>query len=198
MEEVIRIVRRAHVCRLVFASGAERLLPAAMEREWPVGTGPFDAELWDARMEEKAEAWALRELAALEARRDHTRAELSGMLARYGYPEDAAARALDRMEEAGLVSDERYCGSLIRRKRGACGRGKMLFEMRRKGVDAQTAEQALLAFPEEDETEAAVKYAAKLFARGMPKEKVFRSLLSRGYPRGICLKAVRAEGEDAD
>ena len=196
MEDVIGIRRRDHVVRLTFASGGERLLPAAMEREWPVSHGPFDSKLWDALLEEKAEVYALRELTALESRRDHTRAELMRTLEKYAYPRDAAERALDRMESAGLVSDERYCGSLIRRKQQTCGRGKLRLEMRRKGVDAQTADLALDAFSEEEELQAAQAYAQKLFARGAAREKVFRSLLSRGYSRGVCLKAVHLAEED--
>ncbi|MBQ8137651.1 MAG: regulatory protein RecX [Clostridia bacterium] len=199
MEEVIEVVRRFHVCRLVLAHGGERILPLAMEREWPVKTGAFDAQAWDQRIREKGAAFAMREVMLLESRRDHTRAELKRTLLRYGYPEEICEEALEQMRDAGIVSDRRYADGLVRQKSASMGRGKMLYAMRQRGVDAETAESALGAFLEEDEAAAAEKCASRMLRRGYAREKVFRSLLARGYARSVCMKALScAEEENAD
>ncbi len=197
MEEVTQVVRRFHVCRLLFAGGGEKTLPLAMEREWPVAPGPFDDRAWDRRILEKGAAYAMREIMLIESKRDHTRAELKRTLLRYGYPEEICEEALEQMHDAGIVSDRRYAEGLVRRKSASMGRGKMLYALRQSGVDAETAESALGAFEEETENAAAEKYALRLFRRGYGREKVFRSLLSRGYSRSVCVKAVSsAEGEN--
>ena len=70
--------------------------------------------------------------------REHSKKELEEKIRRTA-DEDSAQKAVDRMEELGLVDDERfarhYAEKLLNSKRG------IAFELTRKGIDKETAEQ---------------------------------------------------------
>ncbi len=76
--------------------------------------------------------------------RDHSKKELQEKIQRTCDP-DAAAEAVARMEELGLVNDERfarqYARKLLLEKRMA--RRAAVFELTRKGIDRATAEAVL-------------------------------------------------------
>jgi len=74
-----------------------------------------------------------------------SRRELRARLAKKGVPDDLAERLLDRFAEVGLVDDEAFARSWVesrRRSRGLARRA-LAHELRRKGVDDETARTAL-------------------------------------------------------
>ncbi|HET7820008.1 MAG TPA: regulatory protein RecX, partial [Ornithinibacter sp.] len=74
-----------------------------------------------------------------------SRAQLEQALRRKDCPDDVAAVVLDRMEEVGLVDDVAYAGMLVRSQQAGRGlaRRALAQELRRKGVDDETAQAAL-------------------------------------------------------
>lgn len=76
--------------------------------------------------------------------RDHSKKELTDKIKRT-CDEDAAQKAVDRMEELGLVNDEvfaeRYARKLIYQKKMT--KRAAAFELSRKGIDKETAEAVL-------------------------------------------------------
>src|SRR4030081_3363226 len=83
--------------------------------------------------EEQARALCLRLLTA----RARTRAELSGQLAKRGYPDDVSGRVLDRLAQAGLVGDVGFAKPWVKSRRVNAGKGKraLAAELRTMGVD---------------------------------------------------------------
>ena len=76
--------------------------------------------------------------------RDHSKKELKDKIKRT-CDEDSAEKAVERMEELGLVDDEdyarRYARKLIFQKKMT--KRAAMFELSRKGIDKETAESAL-------------------------------------------------------
>lgn len=76
--------------------------------------------------------------------RSHSKKELTDKIKRT-YDEDSAQKAVDRMEELGLINDEdfakRYADKLIHTKR--MSKRAAMMELCRKGIDKQTAEEVL-------------------------------------------------------
>ena len=109
-----------------------------LENRFDVGREVSDGELKDI-IEKSGERRAKE-----KAYRDHTKKELQDKLRRT-CDAQSAEKAADRMEELGLVNDEQYAQRYARRllleKR--LTRRAALFEMTRKGIDKQTAEEAL-------------------------------------------------------
>lgn len=72
----------------------------------------------------------------LLARREYGVGELARKLVQKGCPTEVAGSAVDRLQQDGLVSDERYVESLIvvRRERGY-GPLRIEHELKEKGID---------------------------------------------------------------
>jgi regulatory protein len=138
-----------------------------------------------------------------------SRAQLESKLAAKGAPPDVAARVLDRFEEVGLVDDAEFARSLVQTKqasRGLAGRA-LRQELRRSGVDDETAAAALDEIDPELEVETARAMVAKRLpsTRGLPYQKqvarLFGMLARKGYPSGLAYQIVReallADGDAA-
>jgi regulatory protein len=138
-----------------------------------------------------------------------SRAQLESKLAAKGASPDVAARVLDRFEEVGLVDDAEFARSLVRTKqasRGLAGRA-LRQELRRTGVDDETAAEALDELDPEQEEETARALVAKRLpsTRTLPYPKrvarLSGMLARKGYPGGLAYRIVReallAEGQAA-
>ncbi|SKC79240.1 regulatory protein RecX [Krasilnikoviella flava] len=154
---------------------------------------------------EKARETLLRILTAAPK----SRAELEQSLARKGYPEAVVGPVLDRFGEVGLVDDVAYADMLVRTRHAERGlsRRALAMELRRRGIDEETASDALEQVDSEDEREAALSLARKHVARTRGLERDVRvrravgALGRKGYAPGVAFGAVRdaltEEGEDA-
>ena len=131
--------------------------------------------------------------------------ELERRLARAGYEPNEVAAAIADLEEVGLVDDERFARELAeaKRRRGM-GRRAGLAALRAKGVDRETAEQAVGEVNPEDEADRAYELArARLErlrapARDVASRRTVEYLIRRGFEPVIARTAVRrAEAEVA-
>ncbi|MEV0949133.1 regulatory protein RecX [Promicromonospora sp. NPDC050249] len=155
---------------------------------------------------EKAREAVLKTLTAAQ----RSRRELEQSLARKGYPEDVVVQVLDRFDEVGLVDDATYAETIVRTRhaeRGLARRG-IAAELRRRGIDEDTATEALDQLDSDDERAAGAKLATKLITRTRSLDREVRvrravgSLARKGYAPGLAFELVRtalaAEGEDTD
>lgn len=155
---------------------------------------------------EKAREVVLRILTAAQ----RSRRELEQSLARKGYPEDVVVQVLDRFDEVGLVDDATYAETIVRTRhaeRGLARRG-IAAELRRRGIDEDTATEALDQLDPDDERAAGAKLATKLVTRTRSLDRQVRvrravgSLARKGYAPGLAFELVRdalaAEGEETD
>ncbi len=155
---------------------------------------------------EKAREVVLKTLTAAQ----RSRRELEQSLARKGYPEDVVVQVLDRFDEVGLVDDASYAETIVRTRhaeRGLARRG-IAAELRRRGIDEDTATEALDQLDPDDERVAGARLATKLITRTRSLDRQVRvrravgSLARKGYAPGLAFELVRealaAEGEDTD
>ncbi|MFE7508718.1 regulatory protein RecX [Promicromonospora sp. NPDC057488] len=139
-----------------------------------------------------------------------SRRELEQSLARKGYPEDVVVQVLDRFGEVGLVDDATYAETIVRTRhaeRGLARRG-IAAELRRRGIDEDTAVEALDQLDPDDERAAGARLAAKLVTRTRSLDREVRvrravgSLARKGYAPGLAFELVKdalaAEGEETD
>ena len=151
--------------------------------------------------EEQARALCLRLLTA----RSHTRAELSGQLAKRGYPDDVSARVLDRLAAVGLVDDAEFAEQWVQSRRAKAGKSKhaLAAELHTKGVDNDVIAAVLGgidAGAERDRAERLVR--AKLRRETLSEDskdevRVSRRLVAmlarRGYSQNLAGEVVLAE-----
>lgn len=137
-----------------------------------------------------------------------SRHQLEERLADRGIPEEVGAEVLDRMEAVRLVDDAAFAEALVRsRHRGrGLARSALRRELKEKGVDGETADQALEAVTGEDERAAAEELVAKkIRTRPVPtgrdpesraeRDKHVRRLVAmlgrKGYAPGLAFAVVR-------
>jgi regulatory protein len=130
-----------------------------------------------------------------------SRQELRLRLAKRDVPDELAERLLDRFTEVGLVDDAAFARSWVesrQRSRGLARRA-LAHELRRKGVDDETARTALDDLDPADEEEAARALVRKKLRslRGVDRVTATRrlagALARKGYPAGMAFAVVRDE-----
>jgi regulatory protein len=149
----------------------------------------------DADPEQVARAIVLRLLTGAP----RSRAQLAEALARRDVPDEVAARVLDRFTEVGLIDDAEYARVLVRSRHADRGlsRRALAVELRRRGVDDPTAQQALAQVGDDDEAAAARRLVERRLAstRGLDAQVRTRRTLAalgrRGYPAGLVARLVR-------
>jgi regulatory protein len=169
--------------------------------EWAAGTRPPDPEA-DPRSrgdEPDPHDWArqivLRQLTAAP----RSRSQLEQALRRRNCPDDVAVAVLDRMEEVGLVDDEAYAGMLVRSRQAGRGLATRALrqELRRKGVDDDTAAAALADVDPRAEEERARELVAKRMRsmHGLDPQVQTRRLAGmlarKGYDAEVAMRVVR-------
>lgn len=137
-----------------------------------------------------------------------TRAQLAEALAKRDVPDDVAARVLDRLTEVRLVDDEAFAHAWVEsRHRGrGLARRALAHELRRRGVDDDTVDDAVDTLGTEQEVETAralVRRRLPSTARLEPQARMRRlagMLARKGYSSGVAFRVVReeldAEGDD--
>jgi regulatory protein len=136
--------------------------------------------------------------------RARTRAELAKKLAGKDVPEELAARLLDRFEEVGLVDDEAFARDWVAERQSGRGlaRRALAQELRRKGVDEDTA-RTVLDEQAEDDPDGELEAARMLVRRklrsvqGVEHDKAVRRLVGmlarKGHSSGVAYRVVREE-----
>lgn len=138
--------------------------------------------------------------------RARSRKELADKLAAKNVPGDVATRLLDRFEEVGLVDDEAFARSWIA-SRGSAGPGggkglakrALAQELRRKGVDDETARDVLDEIDPADE-EAAARALVRKKLRSLSRvddttatRRLVGMLARKGYGSGLSYAVVKDE-----
>lgn len=136
----------------------------------------------------------------LLTRRDRSEAELRDKLSQFGFSASAIDATLERCRACNYLDDRRYAlhraRALIRTGRGV-GK-KVLLDLQRRGIDAETAEQALAEAMKEHSTQ---QLLVDLLDRRFPgfdfsaaeereRRRVISYLQRRGFPLGEIFSAL--------
>lgn len=141
--------------------------------------------------------------------RARTRSELSDDLTRRGFDGDVIRVVLDRFVEVGLLDDADFAAQWVtsRHRHQGLARRALADELRRKGVDQETAGVALAELGQDDERACArvlVEKKLPSMARlehPVATRRLVGMLARKGYSGGIAYEVVRealAARDDAD
>ncbi|MCC2322009.1 regulatory protein RecX [Cellulomonas xiejunii] len=158
------------------------------------GSAAHDAE---PDPESVARAIVLRRLAAAA----QSRGQLADALARRDVPADVATRVLDRFTEVGLIDDQEYARMFVRSRHAERGlsRRALGVELRRKGIDDETAAVALEDVDDADEEQAARELVRRRLRTTAGLEtpvrvrRIYGALGRKGYSAGLVARIVREE-----
>ena len=120
------------------------------------------------------------------------------MLRRRGISEETIRTVLDRYDEVGMIDDAAFARAWVTSRHHGRGlaRRNLAVELRQRGVDPETAREALDGLDEQTERVTAEELVSRKLrtARGEP-EVLFRRLVGmlarKGYSAGVAVPVVR-------
>jgi regulatory protein len=141
--------------------------------------------------------------------RARSRAEVRRRLARKGYEEEVIDQVIDRLSQGGLIDDSQFTEAWVRaRTTGrAMGPRRIAWELRRKGVDAETIRGAVERIDEATELGLALMVGRQKAEsmRGEPmqvaRRKIAAALQRRGFSWEVTarvLETILAPGEEEE
>jgi regulatory protein len=138
---------------------------------------------------------ALRLLAA----REHSRKELERKLAAHEAEPGQLKTALDDLQARGFIDEQRVVDSLLHRRAGRLGAGRIRQELQAKGLDAERVALAVASL-KTTEMERARAVWRKKFGGELPQDaaaraKQARFLASRGFGGDVIHKLLQSDVE---
>ena len=182
-DTVVEIRRIGGVARVRLLSGEMMKIPSAVFLERRVRAGQtIDAEAYRLYMKQHAYPHALEVAVNYLALRERSEKEIVSRLKRSCYDEEVIARVMETLLAHGFLSDARFAEQWVSHRAKKYGRGRIMQELKMKGVSDEEAKAALKELPEEDELAAALRQAERISRRlkGDPK-KIAQALARRGY-----------------
>ena len=133
--------------------------------------------------------------------RARSRHELADKLRGKDVPDEIATRLLDRFEEVGLVDDAAFAQAWVSGRQQGKGLAPRALaqELRRKGIDDETARTALAEVTEDDQDAAARALVRRRLrsVRGLDQVTAIRRLTGmlarKGYGPGLAFRVVKDE-----
>jgi regulatory protein len=130
-----------------------------------------------------------------------TRAELAAALARRDVPAEAADAVLGRFTEVGLIDDRAFAEAWVGSRHAGRGlaRRALAAELRRRGVDGGTVDEAVSSLdPATEERTARELVRRRLASTGrldppVRLRRLVAMLARKGYPPGLAVRVVREE-----
>ena len=194
--------RRRQMCALFIDGEYVMNLDAQtlIENRFDVGREIDDDELGEI-IEKSNERRAKDKALWLISYRSHSKKELFDKLRR-DFDEDSAQKAVDRMQELGLINDgefaKAYARKLVYGKKMSLRAAEL--ELRRKGIDNITAEQVLSGLEYDAQTQI-IEFISKKY-RNIEDEKVRRravaALQRKGYGWDDIKQAIESMSGDFD
>lgn len=128
--------------------------------------------------------------------RDRTEKEAREKLKEKGIDEKTAEEAILWLKQEGLLNDSRFARQWVEGRKERYGRIRLFRELLKKGVEGETARQAVSLLSEEEELNSALEIGRRRLASISPddphrREKLASFLLRRGFSWEIVEKALR-------
>lgn len=183
--------RRKQMCALFIDGEYVMNLDAQtlIENRFDVGREIDDDELKDI-IDKSNERRAKEKALWLISYRSHSKKELFDKLKR-GFDEASAQKAVDRMEELGLINDEEfarlYARKLVNGKKMSVKAAE--YELYRKGIDKITAEQVLGELEYDPQTQI-IEFITKKY-KNIQDEKIKRRAVAALQRKGYSWEEIR-------
>lgn len=205
MDMITAITRERGRLRVIINDDSEILVPLSLFRERPLTVGePIDMEEYDQWLLLRQYRHALDRAVAFLAGRARSRREMEERLLRSGYRPCTVEMVLYKLEKEGLLDDADFARQWVdARSARRMGRGRIAQELRRKGVSAREAEEALEGLSDEEQLEGAIVLVEKAMARTPSGEdprktaaRITAMLARRGYDYDTAREAISRVMED--
>jgi regulatory protein len=173
-----------------FAFGLARIVAAWLQ----VGQEISDEKIAQLQAEDSQEVAYQRALRFISYR-PRSQSEVQEKLQESNVPQENIDYVLDRLAKSGILNDESFAQMWVENRSAMRPRGRraLAYELRQRGVDRKTIDQAIAAVDEEELAyQAAQKRARKLQGQEWSsfRQKMFRFLAQRGFMYELCAQIV--------
>jgi regulatory protein len=173
-----------------FAFGLARIVAAWLQ----VGQEISDEKIAQLQAEDSQEVAYQRALRFISYR-PRSQSEVQEKLQESNVPQENIDYVLDRLAKSGILNDESFAQMWVENRSAMRPRGRraLAYELRQRGVDRKTIDQAIAAVDEEELAyQAAQKRARKLQGQEWTsfRQKMFRFLAQRGFMYELCAQIV--------
>lgn len=191
--------------RVTVSESEDFLVPVSLMRERPLNEGQeLDVEEYDNWLMIRQYRHALDRAVGYLAARARSKREIEQKLQQCGYRPCTVEMVLYKLEREGLLDDADFARQWVEsRSTHKLGRSRIAQELRRKGISADEAEEALSSIDDEDQLSGAVSLAEKAAARIKPGEdprkagnRILAMLARRGYSWDVSKEALRRVMDD--
>ena len=196
MPEITGVRERRDRAR-IFVDGAfwaEIDAAVAAERGLREGVALSIEELSEARVAGER-ALAMNRALGFLGYRARSEREVRDRLRRYGYGDQTVESVVERLEELGYLDDEEFARLVAREKARKYGPRRVLAELRKSGVGAENAQDAVdEEFAGRSELQEAFSAAERRYNRGGSEteaRRVYGFLMRRGYSAEVCSEVAR-------
>jgi len=133
----------------------------------------------------------------LLSQRAYSEKKLTEKLACREVDQDDIDRIVKKLKEFGYIDDLKYAKDFVENAQNIklSGRRKIYWQLIKKGISKQTAEQAIAEVYEDDNEREAIKEIIEKYARNIPKDKLYERLMRRLIARGYDFTLVKKEVE---
>ena len=131
--------------------------------------------------------------------REHSRLELGRKLARYAEEGDDVNALLDFLEKNNLLSQERFCESLLNRRSARFGNNRIMAELQNHGVNGEALAGLKAGLADSEATRASEVWRRKfgaVAADAAERSKQMRFLLQRGFSQRAARIAMQGREEE--
>ena len=135
---------------------------------------------------------ALEKATGYIAKCQKTKKQINDYLLKKGFEEDIVEYALGKLGEYHFVDDELFAKNYVKAKSKSCGKRKLEYELKHKGVEEQIISDSIENFCEDEKTVVPVleKYLKNKPLDLKTKQKAFRFLMSHGYSSDVASAAI--------
>jgi regulatory protein len=173
-----------------FAFGLTRIVAAWLQ----VGQEISDEKIAQLQFEDNREMAYQRALKFINYR-PRSRSEVRKKLQELNIAQENIDYVLSRLTESGILNDEKFAQLWVENRSEMRPRGKraLAYELKRRGVDRKTIDQAIATVDEEELAYDAAHRRARIL-QGQEwndfRQKMFRYLAQRGFTYELCAQVV--------
>ena len=137
----------------------------------------------------------------LLSQREHSRLELERKLAAYEEVPGTLAQALDELQAAGYLSENRVAESLVHRRASRLGAARLRQELQAKGLARELVEETLAGLQGSELERARAVWArryAAMPADAQERARQTRFLMARGFSGAVVRQVLGGAHDDAE
>ena len=135
----------------------------------------------------------------LLGQREHSRLELERKLVAYEEVPGTLAQALDELQAAGYLSEDRVAESLVHRRASRLGAGRLRQELQAKGLARELVEETIAGLQGSELERARAVWARRygqVPANAQERARQTRFMLARGFSGAIVRQVLGGGGDE--